>query len=269
MRPSEPPLYPLPDAMRRQARADFESLAGAFDISFAEAPGLKQTEEFFWATIDGARRRIAMHDYDALYGTPGLYEAVVFGALACDSPFAVIEIVAQARADGRISQAPPRILELGAGSGVFGALARQALSPELLVGVDLSPVAGALVARTRPEAYDQYLIADLAELGPHRAALREMRFNLVGGVSAMGPGHIPPAGLDAAYDLLEPGGAFLFHARPDDGNLGPEGRNVHREWIARRFASQRLKEVWRETRFHRRSSDGGEIFYEVVLALKP
>lgn len=250
-----------------EAMTRFERLAREFDIRFESDAGAKQTEEEFFADLGAGPRRFHIHDYDTIYRTPFLYEAALFGALGCRSPFSIAEILAEAARAGAFPSQGLRMLEIGAGSGLFGALMRERFPLERLVGLDLSPSAKRAAEETRPGVYDAYLTADVTTLEA-RPELRAERFNLIGGVSATGPGHIPPDGLDQAFDLLEPGGLYLFHARGDDGNLGPAGYNIHAEWLRRKKAGPGFETLLERPSFHRRAADGSEIYYQVVLARK-
>ena len=246
----------------------FAELAQRFEVRLDSQSGRKQTEEFFFADLGDGSVRLHLHDYDTLYRTPLLYDAVLFGALKCRSPYSIIEILARAEREGRFDGRALRVLEIGAGSGLFGALLRQRLRPARLIGLDLSPSARKAAEAVRPEVYDDFITADVTRLDAMRDRLGPERFNFIGGVSATGPGHIPPEGLDQALALLEPGGLFLFHARGDDGNLGPSGVNIHAAWLETQKRGGLLTPLLDEPCFHRRAADGRDIFYKVVLARK-
>ena len=63
------------------------------EIRFPEAESdLAQDAEWFEARLDGEWRRFRIHDYDALYKVPGLYECVIYRALKCNSPVRVTEL---------------------------------------------------------------------------------------------------------------------------------------------------------------------------------
>lgn len=247
--------------------AEFERLAQQFSIAFDAVSGLKQTQEEFTADLGEGPRRFHIHDYDTIYSVPFLYEAALFGALGCRSPYSIAEILTEAEVDGLLADGGVRMLEIGAGSGLFGELMRARFGLERLVGLDLSPSAKQAAERTRPGVYDLYLTADVTTLD-QLPELEGERFTLVGGVSATGPGHIPPEGLDQAFAQLAPGGLFLFHARGDDGNVGPAGYNIHAEWLRRMKESPAFETLLEAPCFHRRAADGTDIYYQVVLARK-
>ncbi len=57
---------------------------------------MQQDEEWFEFIEDGQWRRLRIHDYDQVYNIPGLYEAVVYRTLKCNSPVVVIDALRDA-----------------------------------------------------------------------------------------------------------------------------------------------------------------------------
>jgi hypothetical protein len=163
-------------------------------------------------------------------------------------------LVAAAAAIGR----PPdgvRILDAGAGSGVSGAaLAARGMRP--VIGLDILPAARAAALRDRPGVYGAYLAADLCALSSaEEATIRAAEPNALACVGSVGGGHLPPAAVAAALDLLAPEAlvayAYDFTLADDPLRelLAPAGR-----------------ELARERAFHRRSASGGERHCEAVVA---
>jgi hypothetical protein len=97
-------------------------------------------------------------------------------------------------------------------------------------------------------------------------ALQAASFNVIAMASATGWGnHIPLAGFEQAFKLLECDGWFIFHVKPNDPD--PECIELC-QWIERKVKDGELRHVYRESHFHRRSSNGEDIFYDVVIGRK-
>jgi SAM-dependent methyltransferase len=159
---------------------------------------------------EGERRRVGFHDYGAIYSVPGLYERVFYDGLGMSTVGVVVEIYLEAVAAEGLDPAAQRVLDLGAGNGVAGAALRCA-GVGHVVGLDLEPAARDAARRDRPGVYDDYLVGDLAAWSPEQlAALRERRLTAMVAVAALGVGHVPPAVLQRAIELVEPGGLFAF-----------------------------------------------------------
>lgn len=176
------------------------------DITFS--PG---AEEWIEYGPEEQRRRVAFHDYAAIYAVPGLYEAVFYDTLRMCSADEVVGLYADALAElGRPGEAE-RVFDFGAGNGIGGEVLRREVQPELLVGLDLEPEAAPAAQRDRPGTYDEYLVADVGANPETVDALRRHEFSAVLAVSAIGAGHIPLEVLaDTVEGLLPPGGLFAF-----------------------------------------------------------
>jgi predicted TPR repeat methyltransferase len=157
------------------------------------------------------RRRVAFHDYAALYRVPGLYERVFYDELGMASADVVVGLYAGAVEELGRDGTQERVFDLGAGNGIGGEVLRREVGPELLVGLDLEPAAREATLRDRPGTYDDYLIADLAGSPATFDELAAHSFTAVVAVSAIGAGHIPMELLAETIErLLEPGGLFAF-----------------------------------------------------------
>lgn len=157
------------------------------------------------------RRRVAFHDYAAIYRVPGLYERVFYDELGMGSAEVVVGLYAEAlRETGRVPGCE-RVLDFGAGSGIGGALLRQAAGAGAVVGLDLEPEARNAAERDRPGVYDDFLVADLAADPACLDDLAAQNFTAVVAISAIGAGHIPLELLaDTTERLLPPGGLLAF-----------------------------------------------------------
>jgi len=193
------------------------------------------------------RRRIGFHDYEALYGVPGLYEAVFYDTLNMSSADVIVELYADALSDLDRPGAEERVFDLGAGNGIGGEVLRREVGPATVVGLDLEPAAREAAERDRPGAYDEYLIADLAASPGTLEDLRAHDFSALVAVSAIGEGHIPLELLaNTIHRLLRPGGLFAFAVFDE---LLPE---FHDEFFVR-VDAERLGE---HSYDHRRQADG-------------
>ena len=113
------------------------------------AADLAQDEVFFYVVENGKKIRLRFHDYEAIYGRPGLYEQLFYDRLKCNSPTKVADILRKTvEANGQDATAL-RVLDLGAGNGMMGeALKRHGVSR--LVGVDIISAARDACLRDRP-----------------------------------------------------------------------------------------------------------------------
>lgn len=214
-------------------------------------------EQWFEYQGPEGRRRLAFHDYGAIYAVPGLYERVFYQELGMCSADVVVE--AFARALGRLGHDPrqQRVLDVGAGNGIGGERVR-ALGVEHLVGLDIEPEARTAAERDRPGVYDDFAVADISTLPePAFADLRAHRFTAILALSAVGVGHLPAAALERVLTLLPPGGLFAFAVTPAlmPGSDDPEGRATgYPDLLARLLADG--GELDRVAYVHRRQVDG-------------
>lgn len=246
---------------------DYDYIPKLYDVTFDSPETTKQSDEFFWADVDGKRQRFNIHDYATLYRVPWLYDIALYHNLVCRTPTemaAAIDGVWQAEG---VDRSALRALELGAGSGAFGHELRQKLGVPHLEAIDICPEAAEAAARDRPGLYNAYHIDDLTALRPAtEAGFRDTAFNVVAMASATGWGnHIPLAGFENSFDLLSPGGWYIFHVKPNDPD--PECIELC-AWVEHLVASGRLAQKHRGSHFHRKSSNGSDIYYDVVIGVK-
>jgi SAM-dependent methyltransferase len=150
------------------------------------------------------------------------------------------------------------VLDLGAGNGIGGEALRDA-GAGYVVGLDLEPVAREATERDRPGVYEDYLIGDL---GPGRrrssTTLRAHRLTALVAVAAIGVGHVEPATLRRALDLLEPGGTFAFAVTPAllPGSDDPAGRAPGTPQFLAELFDRDADELGTRSYVHRRQADG-------------
>jgi len=205
-----------------------------------------------------ARRRVGFHDYAAIYAVPGLYEAVFQDALEMRSHIEVVRLYGETLSSLGRPAGDERVFDLGAGNGAGGQELR-ALGVGGVVGLDLEPAARAAAQRDRPGVYDDFLVGDLGGfLAEELAALRARAFTTVLALAAIGVGHIPPAVLDRALGLLEPGGLFGFAVTPAllPGSEDAAGlASGYPAFFAELFGD-RAEELARHAYVHRLQTDG-------------
>jgi len=227
----------------------------------------KQSDEYFYAEIDGSQKLFNIHDYASLYRIPWLYDVALYHSLKCRTPTEMSDIIATVWAKASVEPAGLRVLELGAGSGAFGYELRNTLHVGNLSAIDICPEAKIAAERDRVGLYDNYYVDDLTNLsGPTLAAFEAANFNVVAVASATGWGnHIPVEGFQKGFELLSSGGWFIFHVKPEDPD--PECIELCR-WIEGLVDGGNLEQVYRGSHFHRKSSTGAEISYDVVIGRK-
>jgi SAM-dependent methyltransferase len=225
-----------------------------------------QDQEWFEVMDEGRARRIGMHDYGEIYKVPGLYESLVYHALGCKSPLHVVPLLEQAVSAEYGSAEKLRVLDLGAGNGIVGALLRRIGVPHV-IALDLLPEAESAARRDRPDVYDSYVVTDLTKAdAAAEKRLEDFAPNCLVTVAALGFGDIPPEALVKAFNLLPDGGWMAMCIKErflevnDDTGFGK---------LIRRMMSDGTIEVVRRRRYvHRMSIAGEKLFYVALVARK-
>jgi SAM-dependent methyltransferase len=204
------------------------------------------------------RRRIGFHDYDAMYSVPGLYERVFYEELGMDTVTEVVGLYGRGlRGQGRRPE-DERVLDLGAGNGISGKALRDR-GVGYVVGLDREPAARSAAARDRPGVYDEYVVADLLEWSEGDAErVRALRLTSLVAVAALGIGHIPPAVLEQALGVVQPGALVSFAVLVElmPGSADERGQaSGYPEWLSGWFP-EHCEELERHEYVHRRRRDG-------------
>ncbi len=240
----------------------------SFHIRFPEANGrLDQDEEWFEFDLDGRRRRLRIHDYADMYRVPGLYEALVYGKLRCNSPRRMAELVASVLSDRPEDLTGLRVLDLGAGNGIV-AEELKTLGVESIVGLDLLPEAALAARRDRPAVYGDYVVADLCDLDAQdRRRLQEADLNCLITVAALGFGDIPPEAFATAFNLISKNGWLGMTIKEDFLQPGEDDSGFAR--LIRELVDRGIVEMQAHLRFcHRLSIKGEQIYYVAIVARK-
>jgi predicted TPR repeat methyltransferase len=238
-----------------------------FDIAFPRAnAGADQDAECCEVTLDGTRRRIRFHDYAEIYNVPGLYEHLFYDVLDCRSPTVVCELLADALADGGYDPADQTVLDLGAGNRMVGERLA-AMGCGTIVGADILAEAASAAERDRPDAYDAYVVGDLAAPTPEmRATLARYRFGVLATVAALGFGDVPPEAFQTAYDQLVPGGWLAFCIKEDF--LADDEPSGFAQLIGELLDAGELEIVAERRYRHRLSAEGEPLHYIAQIARK-
>jgi hypothetical protein len=208
---------------------------------------------------------VHLHDYERLYRVPGLYEHLVQDLLGCRSP----QVAADALADTvtALGRAPSEVvlLDLGAGTGLVGELARE-IGISRIIGLDALAAARAACLRDRPGVYRDYVVGDLAAPPPELLATLERHGpNALISAGALGGTHASSAALVNALGLLATGAPVVFTIDERWMRTGAPGG--FRTDLARLLDSGQLK-LLRRSRFrHRLSTGGTPIQYELIVAV--
>jgi len=236
-------------------------------VILPESPeGLDRDEEWFELEQAGERRQLKLHDYDALYEVPGLYETLVYDKLKCTSPGRVVAQLQRALIASGESPEHLRVLDLGAGNGVVGEVLRRQ-GVDALIGVDIISEAAQAARRDRPEVFDDYLVTDLAQPQPEvEQRLRDFSPNSLVTVAALGFGDIPSEAFVKAFNLLPIDGWLAicikdsFLEEGDDSRFGKLIRSI--------VAGGMIEVLSRERYVHRMSIAGEKLFYVALVARK-
>lgn len=226
-----------------------------------------QDQEWFEATIDGKTQKLRIHDYDLLYSTPGLYDALVYKTLKCNSPNRVVQLLTTVLQDWPTDPGDLRVLDLGAGNGAVAEVLRNA-GVRSIVGLDLLPEAEMAARRDRPKVYKDYVVADLTKLTPtQEQTLRSHDLNAMITVAALGFGDIPPLAFANAFNLVSDEGWLamtikedFLHPHEDDSGFAKLVQQMIADHVISMEAHLRYS--------HRISVTGEKLFYVAAVARK-
>ena len=208
-----------------------------------------------------------MHDYGAIYQIPGLYEAVVYRKLACHSPEIVIDLFASVLGQTEMTLAELNILDLGAGNGIVGTMLHRH-GAKHIVGLDILDEAKAAVQRDSPGVYDDYVVADLANLSSEEEKyLSRKRLDALITVAALGFGDIPPHVFVRAFNLIRSGGLVALAIKEDFLNQSVDASGFA-GLFQRLVDGSVITECARQKFIHRKTTDRGNLYYEAIVGRK-
>ena len=97
-------------------------------------------EEYFFITENGVERRLKLHEYAEVYRIPGLYNYLALEKLYYRSPEFMASLLSENLKNSGESVKDLKLLELGAGSGLFGEAVAK-LGVKSIIGIDIVPEA--------------------------------------------------------------------------------------------------------------------------------
>lgn len=225
-----------------------------------------QDEEWCEILENDEWSKLRFHDYARIYERPGLYEALFYGLLKCDSPRRVVGLLKDLRTEPDWPQDPLRALDLGAGNGIVAEELRRAGASHV-VGLDILPEAKVGAARDRPGVYTDYIVEDLCQpSATTQARLSDMRPNALVCVAALGFGDIPPMAYFNAASFVRPGGVLAFNIKEEF----LDARYTHGfAELIRRMAEEKVVRLEATRRYiHRYNIAGQPLYYTAMIATK-
>lgn len=231
-----------------------------------ESSSLEQDEVYFYLIDDEGKVRLRFHDYSEIYKRPGLYEQLFYDRLKCSSPQKVGEILKKTVDTSGQQFTELRVLDLGAGNGMMGAVLKSH-GVARLVGVDIIPEAREATFRDRPELYDEYYVADFTQLTPELGEeLSDWSINCLTSVAALGFGDIPPSAFFEAFQLVQADGWVAFNIK--ESFLVESDETGFSRLIRQLIFSEYLDIFHMEKYRHRLSMEGTPLSYFALVARK-
>lgn len=231
-----------------------------------DANNLEQDEVTFHLLEGDRRLELRFHDYDQIYLRPGLYEQVFYDRLKCTSPSKVCDLLKRTLDASEQNFTEMRVLDLGAGNGMMGEVLKK-FGVARLIGVDIIPEAKVACIRDRPEAYDEYYVADFTNLKPEvEEEIDEWSIDCLTSVAALGFGDIPPSAFFQALQFVAVGGWVAFNIKEtffDNSDTSGFSRFI-RELIFSEYLDIHHIERYR----HRLSMEGAPLYYFAVVGRK-
>lgn len=228
----------------------------------------RESESDVWFMVDNdeGSERYRFHDYDRIFGVPGLYEQIFYERLKCDSPRFLTRRMEEVVTRAGESVNGLRVLDFGAGNGMMGEqLFTSGVSR--LVGLDISEAARAALERDRPGLYDAYHVADLTAPAPGLIEeLQGWHFDCLTTVAALGFADIPEAAFRAAFNLVSDGGWVVFNVK--ETFLSQTEASGFSSLIKRLLAGDSLHLHHLERYRHRISVEGRPLYYYAAIGRK-
>ena len=252
-------------SIRAPATVDLRGMVNFQGLRLPGDPSLPQDREWVEVHVDGAWRRIRLHDYDEIYRIPGLYESLFYRTLQCNSPLKVVSLLRDAMGEAGKDPRDLRVLDVGAGNGMVG-YELQNLGVQSVVGIDIIEEAKEATARDRAWCYDDYLVADLTSLGgADEALLRSFDLNALTCVAALGFGDIPAKAFLKAIDLIARDGWLAFNVKED---FIHERNDSDFSRLIRELARADAISIQSYVRYQHRLSCAGEPLHYVAMVAR-
>ncbi len=225
-----------------------------------------QHEESCEVVVDNGWRPLRFHDYQTIYGHPGLYEHLFYGMPQCDSPRRVVDLLKDVRRDLSGPPTAVQAIDLGAGNGIVGQQLRSA-GAKHVVGIDIIPEAAAAASRDRPSVYDDYIVDNLCEpTADTMTRLGKLTPNVLACVAALGFGDIPPLAYFNAMTFLPRGGLVALNIKEEF--LDERYAFGFSELVRRMVRGQVIRVEATRRYVHRLSTAGKPLHYLALVATK-
>jgi hypothetical protein len=227
---------------------------------------LDQDESYFYLNNDGHDIRIRFHEYGKIFSRPGLYEQLFCHRLKCGSPKKIADILGKVLRDNHAEMSELRLLDLGAGNGMFGEQLHS-MGIARIIGVDILEEARLACERDRPGIYDAYYVRDLSEMSEEiRAELAQWQIDCLSCVAALGFGDIPPRAFANAYNLVADGGWVAFNIK--ETFLLESDTSGFSVLVKTLLLNDALEVHHLERYRHRISIDGRPLYYYALVGRK-
>ncbi len=239
-----------------------------YNIKFpvTEPHQLLQDEAFFYIVEDDHEIRLRFHDYSELYKRPGLYEQLFYERLKCSSPEKVRTILDKVLQENRIEITELRVLDLGAGNGMFGEQLHD-VGVARIIGADICEEARMACWRDRPGVYDAYYVDNFCNLGADtQQELTEWQIDCLSCVAALGFGDIPARAFANAFNMVASSGWVAFNIK--ESFLLESDTSDFSNLIKSLLLSDALEVHHLERYRHRISIDGRPLFYYALVGKK-
>jgi predicted TPR repeat methyltransferase len=239
-----------------------------YNIKFpiTKAHQLEQDSAFFSLNENEQEIKLRFHDYGEIYKHPGLYEQLFYQRLKCNSPKKVSDTLNKVLRDNRVEMTELRVLDLGAGNGMFGEQLH-AVGVARVIGVDICEEAYMACERDRPGVYDAYYVHDFSDPDPiTQKNLVAWQFDCLSCVAALGFGDIPAKAFANAFNLVSPSGWIAFNIK--ESFLRESDLSGFSRLIKALLVNDSLEVHHLERYRHRISIDGRPLFYYALVGRK-
>ncbi len=235
-------------------------------LPVTEPHQLDQDEAFFYLTENGQEIRLRFHEYGEIYKRSDLYEQLFYQRLKCSSPKKVGDILSKVMRDNNAEMTELRVLDLGAGNGMFGEQL-QTVGVARVIGADICKEAYIACERDRPGIYDAYYVCDFCDLDvAMQQELVAWQINCLSCVAALGFGDIPAKAFANAFNLIAPAGWVAFNIK--ESFLLESDTSGFSSLVKWMLLSDVLEVHHLERYRHRISIDGRPLFYYAMVGRK-
>lgn len=224
-----------------------------YNIKFpvTEPHQLSQDEAFFCLIENGQEIKYRFHEYGDIYDRPGLYEQLFYHRLKRCSPKKVADILAKVLRNNSVEMTELRVLDLGAGNGMFG---------EQLQTMDVTRVIGVDICE------EAYYVCDLCNPDHTRQDIASWQIDCLSCVAALGFGDISAKAFANAFNIVVPTGWIAFNIK--ESFLFESDTSSFSRLVKSLLVSDALEIHHLERYRHRISIDGRPLFYYALVGKK-